>query len=253
MARLNVMILLSGVVCGLAATPGRAADLRSSPLPPAPMLETSEDTVEVGNGWYLRGDIGYVDYDRVRDTPFGPAGTVALNGERMQHAISFGGGIGYQLTSLVRADVTIDHRLGASLRGVRPDPTLTIRDEAELESTTYLLNGYVDLGTWSGITPYVGAGVGVASNRFTDVTREVSLGGAFVGRIDLPRYTSTNFAWALMAGIAADLGSGFKVDLGYRYTHMGDAHTRSDDLRAGIRAKDVDAHEFRIGARYMID
>jgi opacity protein-like surface antigen len=184
---------------------------------------------------------------------FGPAGTVALNGERLGHSVSFGGGIGYQFTNMVRADVTIDHRLGATFRGVRPDPTLTIRDDADLESTTYLLNGYVDLANWSGITPYVGAGVGVASNRFTEVTREVNLGNAFVARIDLPRYTSTNLAWALMAGLSADLGSGFKVDLGYRYMHMGDAHTRPEDLQAGIRTKDVNAHEFRIGARYMIE
>jgi opacity protein-like surface antigen len=241
------------MACGLAAGPSLAADMPSSPLPPAPMLDSSEDVAEFGNGWYLRGDIGYVDYTHVRDTAFGPFGTVALNGERLGHSVSFGGGIGYQFTNMVRADVTVDHRLGASFRGVRPDPTLTIRDDADLESTSYLVNGYVDLANWSGITPYVGAGIGVASNRFTEVTREINLGNAFVGRIDLPRYTSTNLAWALMAGLSADLGSGFKVDVGYRYMHMGDAHTRPDDLQSGIRTKDVNAHEFRIGARYMIE
>src|SRR4051794_5769128 len=242
------MILLGGMACGLAAGPSLAADMPSSLLPPAPMLDSSEDVAEFGNGWYLRGDIGYVDYTHVRDSAFGPFGTVALNGERLGHSVSFGGGVGYQFTNMVRADVTIDHRLGASFRGVRPDPTLTIRDDADLESTSYLVNGYVDLANWSGITPYVGAGIGVASNRFTEVTREINLGNAFVARIDLPRYTSTNLAWALMAGLSADLGSGFKVDVGYRYMHMGDAHTRPDDLQSGIRAKDVNAHEFRIGA-----
>jgi opacity protein-like surface antigen len=252
-ARLNVMVLLGGMACGV-ASPGFAADLGPSPmLPPAPMLDYGEGVAEVGNGWYLRGDIGYVDYNRVRDIPFGPPGTTSLIGERVKNAVSFGGGIGYQLTNMLRADVTIDHRLGASYSGTRPDPIYTIRDDADLESTTYLLNGYIDLGTWSGITPYVGAGVGAASNRFTNVTREISLDNTFVGRIDLPRYTSANFAWALMAGVAADLGSGFKIDLGYRYTRLGDAHTRLDGLQAGIRTKDMDAHEFRIGARYMIE
>src|SRR6187200_2031359 len=100
-ARLNVMILVGGLVCGLAGGPGRAAD-----LPPAPMLDAGEDVVEVGNGWYLRGDIGYVDYGHVRDIPFGPPGTLSLTGERVEEAVSFGGGIGYQLTNYLRADVT---------------------------------------------------------------------------------------------------------------------------------------------------
>lgn len=248
MARLNVMILVGGMLCGLAGSPGQAAD-----LPPAPMLDSGEDVVEVGNGWYLRGDIGYVDYSRMRDIPFGPVGTGSLTGERVDEAVSFGGGIGYQLTNMLRTDITIDHRLGASFSGIRPDPTLTIRDDVDFESTTYLLNGYVDLGSWSGVTPYLGGGIGAASNRFTNVTREVTLGNAFVSRIDLPRYTATNFAWALMAGVAADLGSGFKVDIGYRYMHLGDAHSRLDGIQAGIRTKDVNSHEFRIGARYMIE
>ena len=33
-----------------------------------------------------------------------------------------------------------------------------------------MVNGYVDLGTWSGITPYVGAGVGFAYNKLSGFT-----------------------------------------------------------------------------------
>jgi len=217
------------------------------------MLDSSEEPVEFGNGWYLRGDVGYVNYGHMRDVVLGPPGTVALTGEQVKSTVSFGGGIGYQFAPMLRADVTIDHRLGASFSGVRPDPVFTIRDIADFESTTYLLNGYVYLGSWSGVTPYVGGGVGVASNRLTNISREVTDGTTFVSHVDLPRYTATNFAWALMAGVAADLGSGFKVDIGYRYMHLGDAHSRLDGIQAGIRTKDVNAHEFRIGTRYMIE
>src|SRR6185437_8650685 len=35
-----------------------------------------------------------------------------------------------------------------------------------VQSSVFLANGYVDLGSWYGITPFVGAGVGVAYNRF---------------------------------------------------------------------------------------
>jgi opacity protein-like surface antigen len=44
-----------------------------------------------------------------------------------------------------------------------------------------------------------------------------------------------------------------KVDLGYRYMHLGDARTRLEGVQAGIRTKDINAHEFRVGARYMIE
>jgi opacity protein-like surface antigen len=236
------------MIVGLAGGPVLAADL----LPPAPSLE-SEAVAEFGNGWYLRGDIGYVDYNRVRDLPFGPPGTADLVNEKIEQAPSFGGGIGYQITNLIRADVTIDQRLGAKYTGDRPDPLYTVRDHADLESTTYLLNAYLDLGNWSGITPYVGAGVGVASNRMTNSMRDFELNGVLVGQSNLPRYTATNFAWALMAGLSADVGSGFKIDVGYRYTHLGDARTRLDGVQAGIRTKDIDSHEFRVGARYMIE
>jgi opacity protein-like surface antigen len=49
------------------------------------------------------------------------------------------------------------------------------------------------------------------------------------------------------------LGSGLKVDLGYRYMRIGDARTGLEPLQAGIRTKTIDAHEFRVGARYMIE
>ena len=33
-----------------------------------------------------------------------------------------------------------------------------------------MFNGYADLGTWSGVTPYVGAGVGFAYNKLSGFT-----------------------------------------------------------------------------------
>ena len=34
---------------------------------------------------------------------------------------------------------------------------------------TFLLNGYVDLGTWSHITPFIGAGVGTSRNTISNL------------------------------------------------------------------------------------
>lgn len=235
--------------CGFA--PAQAADL----LPPPPVLDRDE-IVEVGTGWYLRGDVGYVDYNTPRDIAFHIPTVLPLNGERLDKTFSVGGGIGYQLTNWLRADATIDHRFGAELSGTRPFPTYDlgyVRDQADVESTSYLLNAYVDLGYWSGVTPYLGAGIGLASNRFTNIRREFYALGQPAGTGFPTPHTTNNLAWALMAGVAVDVGSGFKIDLGYRYTHLGDARTRIDGPGAGIRTDDLKTHEIRLGARYTID
>jgi opacity protein-like surface antigen len=76
-----------------------------------------------------------------------------------------------QVRELVPGDVTADHRFYAdfegqgSLASFGPDSR---RDRGKLESTSGLVNGYLDLGNWSGITPYVGAGIGAAMNRLSD-------------------------------------------------------------------------------------
>jgi len=246
--RLSSVFLLSAA---LAASPAVGADL----LPPPPALDGYGQVVELGTGWYLRGDIGYTDYAAPRDRLFGSAALLPLNGERLEGAFSVGGGVGYQVNEWFRTDLTVDYRARTSFDGTRPDPTYDvgyIHDRAELDSVAFMLNGYVDLGRWSGITPYLGAGIGLASNRLNDTTRLTYLGGALVGRSVVEPHTTHNLAWALMAGAAVDVGSGFKVDLGYRYIHLGDVQTRWD-AAAGIRTDALRAHEVRIGARYMID
>lgn len=252
MSRLTFLTLVSAAALGLAA-PSQAADL----LPPAPSLQGwGEEVSELGTGWYLRGDIGYVDYTPPRDIGFGVLGVLPLDGERLEETWSIGGGIGYQFTNWFRADVTVDHRFGAQFSGTRPNPTYAIgyiRDQADLESTTYLLNGYVDLGSWSGFTPYLGAGIGLAGNRFTNISREAWALGSLTGFEVLSPHTSYNLAWALMGGVAWNSGSGVLLDLGYRYTHVGDVRTRFHAPGPGIKTKDIEAHEVRVGARYVID
>jgi opacity protein-like surface antigen len=244
--RLTFLTVVSAITCGLTGLSARAADL----LPPPPALDVAEEVVELGTGWYLRGDIGFVDYDRPRDRGFGGAGLLPLDGVRLDNTFSVGGGIGYQLADWLRTDVTVDYRFGAKFSGTRPNPVFAIgfiRDQADIESATFLFNGYIDLGHWSGITPYLGAGIGVSENRFTNVRREAFVAGVPDGAIFVSQHNSTNFAYALMAGAAVDVGWGFKLDVGYRYNNLGDART------PGIKTDALKSHEVRFGARYMID
>jgi opacity protein-like surface antigen len=56
-----------------------------------------------------------------------------------------------------------------------------------------------------------------------------------------------------MAGAAVDIGMGLKLDLGYRYLRVGESKTELDSAGFGFKTKPLDAHEARIGVRYMID
>jgi opacity protein-like surface antigen len=73
------------------------------------------------------------------------------------------------------------------------------------------------------------------------------------GRTPIPSHTKYNLAWAVMAGLAFDLGYGFKLDAGYRFVHVGDARTGVDTFGVGSKAKALDAQEVRVGVRYVID
>ena len=110
--------------------------------------------------WYLRGDIGYVVAD---DPAVSYAdGVVQFLNEEFDDAWLIGGGFGYRYNSWFRTDVTFDYRAfdftGNTPCGCPGDSVETYK----LDTWTFMLNAYADLGTWYGVTPYVGAGVGAA-------------------------------------------------------------------------------------------
>jgi opacity protein-like surface antigen len=241
------MIALAGLTFSLAALPAHAVD-----LPPAPILDDADEPSD--SGLYLRGDIGVIDQLVARGgRDPGTASTPPLIRSRFDRDVVIGGGLGYQLSPWFRADVTIDHRFEAAFKGTRLAPVpFQVLDRAEFEATTLLVNGYVDLPLWSGLTPYLGAGIGASYNRLSDAERQIS-SDLISANLPLPSRTETAFAWALMGGMAFDLGANFKIDLGYRYTHLGSARTHMVGAESPIRVKDIDAHEVRIGARYVFD
>ena len=151
---------------------------------------------------------------------------------------------------------------------------------ASAKRSTMLANVYVDLGAWNGVTPYLGFGLGTTfgksqsnSDWYTvndgarynptltdpeDVPNvwvdeagnpitpdpEVLLGVQNKARSQSRQVY--NLSWALMAGVAVDLSSNAKLDLGYRYVNMGRFGTGG----SGAISR---AHEFRMGLRYMVD
>lgn len=280
----------------LLPAPTRAADLDDSfsyaeAPEPVPVAQTK---VEFGTGWYVRGDVGVrrlpsLDLTAPPDGSSPP--TRLTSGSNIGYTASLGAG--YSFNNWFRADVVADFRqpigvkqFGESYPASSSNGYInnngrcqlgyagytsvdvpqfyqpyyencTSNYEASVRSFDVLVNGYLDLGHWSIVTPYVGAGVGLSFGHYNSSVSYynpdgspyntyfavpgdgITLHGYRDARISGNYY---NPAFALMAGIAIDVLPHTKLDLGYRFVYLGK-----------ILGTTLTTNEARAGLRYMID
>ena len=270
------MLTLPG---GIAA----AADLSAPPPDPG----ADSQLVELGTGWYLRGDAAWTrDSGLVLDA----AGRLKASGIKNGFLADLGAG--YQFNKWFRIDGTFELRNFTRNNGVVPGQLCTVgvvpftspvpvpnyrpnfinagcnaNFRSRVSRTAVLVNGYIDLGTWSSITPYVGAGIGTARIQNIGSTVYTFLNGDHVDQKFTDTFTGVgyrsfydttykktayNLAWALMGGVAVDVSPHVKLDVGYRYASFG--NYRAYDVAAKqFVSKKVDSQEVHGGIRYMID
>jgi opacity protein-like surface antigen len=263
--------------------PASAADLDQ--IIPAP-VEDAYVPVEIGSGWYIRGDISY-DLSSSMTGSYQTYDGVAFSTNpydkfNLGTAFDVSAGVGYQFNSWLRADATFGY-WGRNVNGADTststcDGTVLIVNPAavncrSVDSTAMkawesMANVYADLGTYVGITPYVGAGAGFTHISYDNLTNTAyCTDGA--GN-DVPVFghcplTSTHggakswrFTWALAAGASYDLTKNTKIDLGYRYSRVagGDMFNwpAGSVGVSGVQGKDngFDQHTFKAGIRYAI-
>lgn len=217
----SVKALIGAGAAALLSTAAFAADLGA---PPPPMQYQPPAAVPEQSSWYLRGDIGIglnssdfiFEQNPLNNSNF------ALDHSSMADTNFIGGGIGYEVNNWLRFDVTAEYRsrTQANAFGQYTYNGGTFGDQyqAYLKSLVLLANGYIDLGTWWCLTPFVGAGIGGADNSVADFT-DIGIGtsGAGIG----PNVSSWSPAWALYAGLAYNVSDNFKVELTYRYLNLG--------------------------------
>jgi opacity protein-like surface antigen len=213
--------------------------------------------VEIGSGWYLRGDLGY----RLYASPglvYTETAT-PLTGTSAGGAFSFGGGFGYQFSENFRGDLTADYALPATFRGTLVGACTAGADcvhSMDVSVGTVMANAYWDLATIGSMTPYVGAGVGVAYVT-TSGNSAVDLNGPTT--VAVPGASQFNFAWALMGGATWEMSPDVLVDLTFRLASFGSARTGPVPAAAGgddtspITTGNIIAPEIRMGMRYRID
>lgn len=262
--------------------PAQAADLFGAPPPASLPASQAPTAIEIGSNWYLRGDIG-VSFEDGPTASISPALAASAGAPAIPFATTvwggetttnFTGGLGFgaRFSDYLRFDATWDYSGGP---GVTRSASFGCGDGAATlgldvpvlcngafslrqHANTFLANAYVDLGSWNGVTPYLGGGAGLGANS-------MQAGFAYSQRVvGPPAYTVSSWsgainpttaygvAWALMAGLSYQFTPNVAIDLGYRYLNGGPTSTLVDPLTGTTLRRSNVSQQVRIGVRYLI-
>ena len=160
-------------------------------------------------GPYFNGNIAAViGHDSDWTDSFGVAAEVATD---TGYGLSLA--IGNDMTD-VRLEVELAYRAN-DLDEVSIPGAPTVPIEGDVSSTALMGNVYWDLNTSTAVTPFIGAGIGVAN-----------VDGEIDSVFGIPVNESgddTVFAYQLALGVAFKVSEAAKIDLSYRYFATSDA------------------------------
>lgn len=203
--------------------------------------------VEVGSGWYLRGDVAWIANKQHKSVDFG---TAPDSYSESRTPIFASLGAGYHFNDYLRAELNLGYVSGDKTSLSYDDGTVSANGNLSNRAWTGIVNGYVDLGTYVGLTPYLGAGVGVyRAQRDLDAT--------YTGTGTPPDFsihdskTQYSFAYTLNAGVAYQLSKNVQLDVGYQFLSAPNAeYAVVNDLDSYSIRKGVDYHQVKVGLRY---
>jgi opacity protein-like surface antigen len=236
----SVKFFVAAGAASLFSSMAFAADMPMIAPPPyaAPVIEDF-------GGWYLRGDIGFSN-QRVRNIAMADGRNAQLLSLQETTAFDtagiFGLGVGYQFNNWLRADITGQFRGNSNFKGTDiltfPAGNGVVGNGVNNYNATksewlIMANGYVDLGTWWCITPFVGAGVGmsrVTISNYTDngIVNQAGfppVAGTYPSAASAAQASKWNFAWALHTGLAYRVNQSLTLELAYSYVDLGSGTT----------------------------
>ncbi|MER8444484.1 outer membrane beta-barrel protein [Mesorhizobium sp. M1066] len=276
------MALALGALALLPLTPVHAAD-----YDPPIYVDQAPDyvPVEVGSGWYLRGDLGYA-FNKPYEFSETPAGLVTDTSP-----LSGSIGMGYHFNDYFRGELnfgllptskfaskfdstcdgtqTVSVTSGGSTSVFAGPSTRGCEGSNDGNNKAYdvMASAFVDLGTYVGFTPYVGGGVGIAYStyKYAEGARNCQNSSTTSGttttifECDDPNgYDGTtqsekqfSFAYTLGAGFAYQVSKNVAVDVGYQYTALPSAkYVTADDVGNPVFKNGIDYHQVKVGLRY---
>jgi opacity protein-like surface antigen len=229
-------------------------------------------------GWYLRGDIGigvqtFSSFNFTQtNTAFAWPSTWAIVQQDIQDTTIFGLGVGYEFNNWLRMDVTGEYRTKAAVKatgsysgascpgGGAAVGTCFDVNTGNYSAAVFMVNAYVDLGTWWCLTPYIGAGIGGAYNTISGMQDNGIISNGSVGfGYAATDNSSLSFAWNVQLGLTYNVNNNFKVDFNWRYLNLGspqsaivECQNTSSCPAAFYTFKDMTSLDFRIGFRWLL-
>jgi len=166
---LSVKSFFAAAAAAVISTAACAADM---PMPPPPQIVYQPPPCCETAGWYLRGDIGVglqifssFDHSQTNSAFIWPASWQIVQKD-IQDTSIFGMGVGYEWNNWLRFDVTGEYRTKAMFKATGSytnncagGGTCFDVNSGNLSSSVFMVNAYIDLGTWWCITPFIGAGM----------------------------------------------------------------------------------------------
>jgi OOP family OmpA-OmpF porin len=214
----------------------------------------------VPNGVYMRGDLGGAIGNKItlKDTSANPAVCTFCSTSTLPTNIGnsafFGAGLGYRISPLFRADVTVDDMPSLHASGSANGVFAGVASSSDIHSLVGLANFYVDLngfapGFFGPIQPFIDGGVGLAHNEMSPTT------GPFIGAFS--GSARTNFAWGAGAGVGYAVTPNLTVEIAYKYLDLGPVET-GGALATGfgavpvskLRSNDLTVHTVTAGLRW---
>ncbi|WP_114389752.1 outer membrane protein [Notoacmeibacter marinus] len=231
---------------------------------PAPISYAPAPIKHGFGSWYIRGDVSYALKNEVGDIEYityGPGGGVTAPGtggfdtKDLDETYDVGVGIGANIGKYFRAELGVDYLFKSEFRGSTSGicggaVACTSDDKSEVSIITAMANAYVDLGTYHGITPYVGGGIGGAYVKWDKLIND---DGTVV--VEHEGNSEWRFAWQLMAGASYCLTENLEADIGYRYLDIEGGrmfeYAASGGTGTGPGYDDgFQIHEVKAGLRY---
>jgi opacity protein-like surface antigen len=165
------------------------------------LVSMSVSEVSVAGDFYVSGNAGLIWLGDTDLTENNMSREVTFDS-----GFGFGGGGGYDF-DFMRAEAEIVYRRN-NVNKVSTVEYGTVSGSGDMSSLCFMVNGFYDFKNTTFLTPYIGAGIGVAYVDMNDVSAET---------IQISGDGDTVFAYQAEIGFNNVINETMSFDLGYRY------------------------------------
>jgi opacity protein-like surface antigen len=234
-------------------------------IPPA---DTFQETAD----WFIRGDVGFTHFSGYEVSGVSDGGNPTMAGFNLDQPFSGSLGFGRYVTPQVRLGIDVDYR--HNVKDTFSNDGLTTTSPIynigalplEFNTTSVMLGAVYDFAPEYHVSPYIGGAVGWSFHELkikghsysNDFDADGNPDAGTIGAVDA---SSDSFTAALMAGLSFRLRQDLFMDVGYKFSYLGDVKTNYDYTitasgggSAGgggaFSINDLMAHDVRVGLRY---